>query len=364
MKKILVVGQTPPPYHGQAVSTQRLMEGNYRLIRLYLVRMHFSEEINEVGTFKLKKVLHLLQVIIKIYYYKFRYNIGVLYYMPVGAKWIPLIRDIIILLTTRWLFTKTVFHFRSAGVYDLFPRLNLLLKYLYSKAYYYPDLSIKLSAHNPDDDIALHSKQSIVVHNGVEDYYKMSQHLKKESTIPTILFVGVIQESKGVYELLEIARRLHAQGFTFELRLVGKTNSASTERNICQYIQQHSLHDRVKLVGVKVGEDKWQEYVNADIFCFPSHFETFGLVLVEAMQFNLPVVATRIGGIQSVVVDGETGYLAPLKDVTAFAEKIKQLLSDSHLRQKMGQRGRAFFLENFTVDQYWQNMEKALSQKL
>jgi glycosyltransferase involved in cell wall biosynthesis len=326
--------------------------------------MQFSGEINEVGKFKISKLIHMVKVIVEVFYSKYRYGIDTVYYMPTGAKWVPLIRDIIILLAVRWLFDKTIFHFRSAGVANLYPRLHPFFKYLYRKAYYYPDLGIKLSKYNPADDIALKCKQSVVVHNGVEDYFITYSHLKKNSTTPTILFVGVIQESKGVFELLEIARRLHSQKIVFELRLVGKADSDSTENRIRQYINKYQLHNQIKLVGVKVGKDKWQEYVNADVFCFPSHFETFGLVLVEAMQFSVPVVATQVGGIQSVVVDEETGYLAPLRDITAFTEKIKKLLLDSSLRKHMGCRGREYFLQNFTVEQYWHNMERALSQKI
>ncbi|WKN40703.1 glycosyltransferase family 4 protein [Tunicatimonas pelagia] len=364
MKKILVVGQTPPPYHGQAISTQRLLDGDYEHIQLYLVRLYFSKEIDEVGKFKASKVVHLLKVIARIYYYRFRYRIDVLYYMPTGAKWMPLIRDVAILLATRWLFRKTVFHFHMAGVNSLFSRLPSMLKPFYRRAYYYPDLSIKLSKHNPTDDIALKSKQTVVVYNGVEDYYSIHRHLKKNSIVPTILFVGIIQGSKGIYELLEIAQRLHTRGIVFELRLVGKTDSVSTDQKIRAYIQQHRLQHRVKLIGIKTGEDKWQEYINADVFCFPSHFETFGLVLIEAMQFKLPVVTTRIGGIQSVVRNEETGYLVPLQNIEAFTKKVEKLLVDNQLRTTMGDKGRAYFLQNFTVKHYWQNMEQVLSQEL
>lgn len=362
MKKILVVGQTPPPFHGQAISTQRLMDGRYQHIKLYLVRMHFSGEIDEVGKFRVSKVLHLLEVIFKIYLLRFRQNTHALYYMPVGSQWVPLIRDIIILLSTRWLFRKTIFHFRSGHVDRLYEHLPALGKWLFRRAYYYPDLSIRLSEYNPEDGLALKSEKSTVVYNGIEDYFLQYQHLKKNtSEIPTILYVGAIMESKGIFDLLAIAHLLNKRGRKFRLNIVGKPDSELTEREIRQFVEQYNLEEKVILAGVKVNEAKWQAFKDADIFCFPSHFETFGLVLVEAMQFELPVVATDVGGIQSVVLRDQTGFLLPLGQHQDFADKLEKLLADDGLRLRMGRKGREVYLNKFTVEKYWQDMEQTLA---
>jgi glycosyltransferase involved in cell wall biosynthesis len=362
MKKILIVGQTPPPYHGQAISTQRLMDGNYQHIRLHLVRMHFSGEIDEVGKFRISKILHLLEVIGKIYVYRFRYKADILYYMPVGAQWVPLIRDIIILLATRWLFRKTIFHFRSGHVDRLYHKLPSVIKLLYRRAYYYPDLCIRLSEHNPEDDVALNSMESVIVYNGIEDYFLQYRHLKKNlSEVPQILYVGAIMESKGIFDLLAIAHILSERGRSFRLNIVGKPDSEQTNQKIYDYIRNHDLEEKVVLAGVMLGEAKWQAFKDADIFCFPSHFETFGLVLVEAMQFELPVVATDIGGMRSVVEKEQTGYLSPKGQHHTFADQLEKLLSDDELRRKMGKQGREVFLQKFTVEKYWQHMEQALA---
>jgi glycosyltransferase involved in cell wall biosynthesis len=76
-----------------------------------------------------------------------------------------------------------------------------------------------------------------------------------------------------------------------------------------------------------------------DIFALASAHEAFGLVLVEAMYAHLPVVATRVGGIPGVVLEGETGYLVPPQDPPALARQLMSLGNDSALSQKMGLRG-------------------------
>lgn len=362
MKYILVVGQTPPPYHGQAISTQRLMDGQYQHIRLRLVRMHFSGEIDEVGKFRLSKILHLLEIVFKMYCYRFRYKTDILYYMPVGSQWVPMIRDVIILLATRWLFRKTVFHFRSGHVDRLYDRLPVPLRWLYRRAYYYPDLSIRLSEYNPEDGLALKSRKSTVVYNGIEDYFLRYSHMRKyTSPVPQILYVGAIMESKGIFDLLAIAQILNERGRLFYLNIVGKPDSEQTAERVLGFIKKHNLEHKVVLTGVKVDEAKWQAFRDADIFCFPSHFETFGLVLVEAMQFELPVVATDVGGMRSVVRSARSGYLLPKGQHQAFADHLEKLLVDEDLRLRMGKEGRKIFLEKFTVKKYWQSMEQALT---
>jgi glycosyltransferase involved in cell wall biosynthesis len=83
--------------------------------------------------------------------------------------------------------------------------------------------------------------------------------------------------------------------------------------------------------------------------------------LVEAMQFELPVVATDIGGMRSVVEKEQTGYLSPKGQHHTFADQLEKLLSDDELRRKMGKQGREVFLQKFTVEKYWQHMEQALA---
>jgi glycosyltransferase involved in cell wall biosynthesis len=100
------------------------------------------------------------------------------------------------------------------------------------------------------------------------------------------------------------------------------------------------------------GDAKFETFSRSDIFCFPSHYdaETFGLVLLEAMSFGLPVVATRWRGISSIVREGQTGFLTPIKDSVALADKLEALLLDPELRRSMGAKGREVFERDFTLE--------------
>src|SRR5436190_6387266 len=85
----------------------------------------------------------------------------------------------------------------------------------------------------------------------------------------------------------------------------------------------------------------------ADVLLLPSDHESFGLVALEAMACEVPVVATRVGGIPEVVEDGEDGYLHELGDVDAMAESCLRILKDVDFRTEMGQTARAHATRDF-----------------
>ena len=120
---VLVVGQTPPPVHGQAVMIERLLRGKYASMRLFHVRMAFSDSIADVGRFQLGKLWHLLSVIVRIICQRVARRIDVLYYPPAGPNVVPLLRDVVILGCTRWMFRKTVFHFHIIGISEAYRTL-------------------------------------------------------------------------------------------------------------------------------------------------------------------------------------------------------------------------------------------------
>jgi N-acetyl-alpha-D-glucosaminyl L-malate synthase BshA len=102
---------------------------------------------------------------------------------------------------------------------------------------------------------------------------------------------------------------------------------------------------RVVLVG------KMQSFVEllqmSDVFLMPSESESFGLAALEALSCGVPVVASRVGGVPEVVIEGEVGYLAPVGDVAAMAERVLQILSDPELHRRLSRAARAHALAHY-----------------
>ena len=363
-QRVLVVGQTPPPYHGQAMMTQRLLDADYQKIKLYHVRMAFSKSVASVGTFQLAKLFHMVAIVARVIGCRLRYRVKTLYYMPAGPNLTPVLRDIFILTLTRPLFNHTIFHFRAAGLSEFVETQPTIIKWLARRTYRSPDVAIHLSARNPDDGGYFKARRTVVVSNGLEDAAQPYLPIHRTTTSPVhILFVGLLRESKGVMTLLAAAAILQQEGVPIRVSLVGGFTSPEFQKAVETYCHTHHLQDIVDFAGVQQGEDKWRYFREADIFCFPSHYESesFGNVAVEAMMFSLPVVATHWRGIPDIVADGQTGCLVPIKDPKATAAALRQLILHPDERHRLGEAGRAKFVAQYQLPTFIATMEDVLT---
>ena len=128
------------------------------------------------------------------------------------------------------------------------------------------------------------------------------------------------------------------------------------------YCRDRRLRDRVFFVG---NIPNLEEIVGAsDLFLLPSEAESFGMAALEALASEVPVIATRAGGLPEVVTDGETGYLLPVGDTDAMAGRALEILGDDQLHRRMGARGREVAIEKFdekkVVPRYRQMYERVI----
>jgi glycosyltransferase involved in cell wall biosynthesis len=366
-RSILVVGPTPPPFGGQTLMVQALVDGRSTVLPDYewnFVNVGFSRALNETGKFKMRKAFHLVSLIARIAKVCFTRHPRILYYTPAGPTPLPLARDIILLCLTRPWFDHVIFHFHAGGVSAMYDRLPRILRYLFRRAYWHADLGIKVAVSAPDDPHLLRAKSSVVVPNGIDPVTAdaVSQQPGAKQRPRELLFVGLLCESKGVLDLIEALASLRSSHPDLRLRLVGEMESPAFEAALRSLVNRHQLADAVELTGVLLGEDKMRAYTKADVFCFPTYFEseTFGLVVVEAMSASLPVVASRWRGVADVVSDGETGILVAPHHPSELAEAIERLLTNPEMAQIMGREGRRRYEELYTREAHLAAMRKAI----
>lgn len=152
------------------------------------------------------------------------------------------------------------------------------------------------------------------------------------------LFVGRIDLGQKGLETLVRAMALLPSSHPFRIRIVGEDWSGiETLRSLAQRL---GIADRMTIVGKLDREALLEEYANAHFLVLPSLFEPFGIVLLEAMATGLPVVASRVGGIPEIVVDGRTGLLVEPGNAHALAEALFRISGDDGLRHSMGREAR------------------------
>ena len=154
-----------------------------------------------------------------------------------------------------------------------------------------------------------------------------------------ILFVGRLEKRKGFNYLLEAYKQVKQEIPNSRLIVVGP--GIRLRRKYEKQVMLEGIKD-VVFVGYTSSDELPRFYKTADIFCAPAtSWESFGIVLLEAMAVGKPVVASNIDGYASVVTHGVDGLLVPPKDEEMLAQVLVSLMRDESLRQQMGARGRS-----------------------
>ena len=157
-----------------------------------------------------------------------------------------------------------------------------------------------------------------------------------------LLYVGRLAPIKGLETLLDAMARLRATGTRVHLSIVGGDADEPLnghEGELRARLARLDLRSAVTFVGAQPQERLRAWYVAADATVLPSHYESFGMVAMEAMACGIPVVASRVGGLQTTVRAGVTGLLVPDHDPAALAGALDRLLGDPDLRFRLGREG-------------------------
>ncbi|HQY90517.1 glycosyltransferase [Caldilinea sp.] len=158
-----------------------------------------------------------------------------------------------------------------------------------------------------------------------------------------ILFAGRIEPLKGIDTLLEAIGLLKARRVTDLsdtcVTIIGGNPWAETLDEELERLQhmciELGLDDLVAFAGARDQQILPYYYAAAEMVVMPSHYESFGMVALEAMAMGTPVIASEVGGLAYVVRDGYNGYLTPPRNANALARRIADLLNDQPLRQHM-----------------------------
>lgn len=162
---------------------------------------------------------------------------------------------------------------------------------------------------------------------------------------PLLVHVSNFRPVKRPVDCVEILARVLGKGISTRLVMVG---DGSERTNVEHRARCLGVYDKCVFVGK---QPKIVDYLSAaDVLLLPSEQESFGLAALEAMACEVPVIASRVGGVPEVVTDGETGFLSEVGDVKKMAEDAARLLTDTELRSKMGKRARESALARYRAD--------------
>jgi glycosyltransferase involved in cell wall biosynthesis len=411
--KLLVFAHKPPPHHGQSYMVQLLLDafgGDARNARpakdsqnggvqCYHVDCRLSDGLEDIGRMRLGKLFLVVKYCLDAIACRWRFGAATLFYIPAPPMRSAVYRDWLVMLLCRPFFRRRVFYWQAAGLGEWLtsaatPWERWLTRWLLGK----PDLSIVLGDFCRNDALAFRSRRTEVVPNGVPDpcpdfdrdllprrrarasarlqalatavNYPGATHEPFEVFKFRLLFLSLCTREKGLFDVVEavagINRQLAQQSSPLRVQLdvAGKFWREAERLEFDRRIVQPDLNGEpragadpvVRYHGFVAGAEKSRLLGDCDCFCFPTYYqaESFGIVLVEAMAFGLPIVTTRWRTIPELLPPGYSGLVEPRSP-----EQIVTVLG-SLLKRDYDPGFRARYLERYTARRFARAMGSAL----
>jgi glycosyltransferase involved in cell wall biosynthesis len=202
-------------------------------------------------------------------------------------------------------------------------------------------------------------KRPVVIYGGVEVQRYSLRSPESYHNPPRFLFAGRIDPEKDPLTCLEAVERLARKGLPVRLTLAAGTSlHPDYERKVFQ--KAESLNRLVE-VRHEVPQSEMPKMLGQhDVFVFSSQIDWWPNALLEAMAAGLAVIATRCGGPDEILVDGENCLIFPFGDADALAERMERLIKEPDLVVKLGQNARKLVEERFTIERYLDETEALL----
>ena len=359
--KLLLIGPTPPPFHGVAVATQALLEADWQE-RFEIVHLELADrrgiehvdhpDLHDVWLF-VRQWIELLGLL--------RRHRPHLVHIPLSQSTVGFLRDSLLAWPSLLAGSRLVLHLHGGNFRAWYERRGGLLKayvrWVLRRAARVIVLGDSLQplfqGLAPPERIA-------VVPNGIA--WNGAPHgpgLAPRRRRHRVLYLGTLNGQKGALVLLEAIARLESDRHDIEFVFAGPWSNVDDEREAHLQIARHGLQSAVIFTGQVDAGAKRRQLESADLFVFPGlQQEGQPLVILEAMAAGLPILYTSRGCIADTVVNGEAGVEVALGDAADLAQKIARLLDDPQERQRLAATARDRYQAHYTRAHFVANMAR------
>lgn len=200
-----------------------------------------------------------------------------------------------------------------------------------------------------------------------QDNFKLMQKdeykTEKKANTFRMLYIGKIEDRRNVFFLLDVFRNIKEKHKNIELTIVGDGEKAYKEaflKSIEEELDEGSIIYKEKALQRELPS----VYFQSDVFLFATHYDIFGMVLLEAMYYQVPVISTMNGGASMLIENGINGYIVDGFDLEKWTEVINEIIEDSNKAKKIGEAARKTILNGFTWDSIAGIFERVYEQAI
>ena len=357
-KSLLVVGPTPPPYHGVSVATQMVLASRlqqaFQVIHLETADRRGISHVNNPDCYDVllfvKQWFRNLTLIVR--------HKPAIYYVPICQTRTGFIRDTLFMLPAWLLGSRVVLHLHGGKQFEqLYTEsgrfwkgfMGIVLRQVTSFIVLGELFRSIFRRWTTNDRIA-------VIPNGVPCTWSpgtltspWSLASKNDDTDVRVLFLSTVSREKGVIFFLQAIALVIKKHKNAEFIIAGPWKDEETQTETLRFAEEKKLNQHIQFPGQVSGEQKQILFQKADMFVFASLLlEGQPIVVLEAMSYRLPVIATNVGCLKENVKDGETGFIIQPNNPATLADRICDLIQNPDRRRTMGENGLKRFEAKYT----------------
>ena len=344
-KKILFVMQLPPPIHGVSVMNKLIRDSSLinTTFECDYVNLATAKDIHDLQKSGFRKYILTLWIVLKSIFKMLtkRYDYVYITIFPWGFAFF---KDSIIVVLAKLFRLKPLLHLHTHG-FKKNSEQSTYRKKIYRFVFKHTEV-ICLSPLLIEDIESIYTGKVYILPNGIPQVNFENKYNANQKPLH-LLYLSNLIKGKGILILIDAAELLKKKGLDFKLRIVGPEGDVIYD-TLKKLTIEKGLQNNVELVGPKFGEEKYEEFKKAGIFILPSDYDTFGLVLLEALQFGVPCISTNVGGIPDVIGKGN-GIIIPEINAEEVAKAIEKLMLQPDERERISRSGFEHYKANFTT---------------
>ncbi len=349
--RILIVGPTPPPYHGGSVFTMfvlaQLPQEDFVLVHLDISDRRGLQGIGRVDfTNVYLAILHGLQFL----WLLLRHRPAIIY-VQLSQALTPFLRDCLFIIPAILLHRKIVVHLHGSifrSVYETWPKwAKALTRY----ALGHVSRVVVLCERLREVFFGLVPEEKIIaIPNGINLSAAQRLETKAKDKNTSVLYIGALREEKGILDILRAIPNVIKTYPETQFIFAGEWQGQVIEDQAKGLIDQFDLGRNVIFYAPVAGKAKEQLFQEASMLLLPSYNEGQPFVILEAMASGLPVIGTDVGCVAETIGDGIGGFLIEKTNPQQLSQKIVFLIQETATRERMGEQARQRILNNYTFD--------------
>ena len=355
----MIVGPTPPPFHGVATFIRDLLEAAPRFSNFQLDHLDTSDrrDASNLGRWDAGNLAlgfsNLAELASRLVRQRQQ-----LVYVPISQNVPAFLRDALFIFQARLFGARVVLHLHGGYFREFYEKeapgwFRFVARLALNRAAAVAVLSTEF--RNIFEGL-IPSERICVVENGVPDLFAQpeapGEFIEANRAAPTILYMSTLARTKGILDLIAAVSLLRKELPDVRLRVAGNWSESDTRDEALGFIEREQLSGCVEFTGNVDLAAKRAFLTSGDLFCLPTRYPYEGqpLTVLEAMSARLPVLSTRQGAIGSTVLDGVTGrLLEPGCGPDELAEALRVMFSDRDKMRAQGVAGRRRYLEKYTL---------------